>query len=64
VKGEWIIAAPNGHAEFEQRQRDVYFRGEKIRSGKTQWSATWMALAYFYEHVIPTIKPPPIPPKE
>jgi len=55
AKGEWIIAAPNGVAEFEQRQRDIYFRGEKILSGATQWSATWKALAYFYEYVAPTI---------
>jgi len=57
---EWIIAAPNGLAEFELRHHDVYLGGTKLLTGETQWKATWMALAYFYEHIIPTVKPPPI----
>lgn len=61
---EWIIAAPHGLAEFEQRHHDVYFHGKKILSEKTQWDATWKALAYFYEHVVPAIEPLPLSPKE
>ena len=56
----WIISAPNGLAEFEQRGRTVFLDGEELFTGRTQWDATWRALAYFYEKVIPTAPAPPM----
>jgi hypothetical protein len=57
-KGTWIIAAPNDLAKFEQRGREVFLNSKQILSGRTQWHATWAALAYFYSDVVPTIEPP------
>lgn len=54
----WVISAPNQLAEFEQHGKTVLYRGEVVATGRTQWAATWAALAYFYETVVPTIKPP------
>jgi hypothetical protein len=45
----WIIAAPNGTAEFKQVDRTVYYQGEAILTGRTQWAATWRAIAHFYD---------------
>jgi hypothetical protein len=57
---EWIIAAPNGLAEFVLKDRIVFYKGQEVLAASTQWGATWRALAYFYENVIPTVKPPPM----
>jgi hypothetical protein len=57
---EWVIAAPHYLAEFEQHDKTVFYRGEPILTADTQWSATWRALAYFYEKVVPTLVPPPM----
>ena len=59
AKREWIIAAPNGLAEFELHHRTVFYEGEELFTKPTQWRATWCALGYFYEHIIPTVTPPP-----
>ena len=58
--GRWVISAPNEVAEFEQHGRTVFYRGEKILTASTQWAATWAALAYFYEKVVPSLQPPPL----
>lgn len=52
----WIIAAPDDLAEFKQIDRTVYFGVEELFTAKTQWEATWKALAYFYEHIAPNSK--------
>ncbi len=56
----WIISAPNDVAQFEQIDKTVYFQGRQILTAATQWAATWAALAYFYEKVVPTLTPPRI----
>jgi hypothetical protein len=38
----------------------VYYKGEPIHTAETQWSATWRALAYFYDKVIPTLPKQPM----
>lgn len=43
-KSTWVISAPNNLDEFEQRGRVVFYLGEKILEGATQWRATWAAL--------------------
>lgn len=62
-KSVWEIAAPNNLALFLQRGRKVFYKDVEIISAKTQWEATWRALAYFYEKIIPTLTPPPIEPE-
>ena len=57
---KWIISAPNELAEFELHDKTVFYKEEAIFTGKTQWSATWQALAYFYEVVVPSLPVPPI----
>lgn len=57
---QWVIAAPNDLAEFEQHDKTVFYQGKQILEAATQWSATWRTLAYFYEHVIPTVPRPPL----
>lgn len=52
---QWVIAAPNDLAEFEQHDKTVFYQGKQILEAATQWSATWRTLAYFYEHVIPPL---------
>jgi hypothetical protein len=59
-KDVWVIAAPNGLAEFEQRDREVFLNGERLLSGATQWQATWAALAYFYGKIIVKCPVPPL----
>jgi len=59
-KSEWIISAPNGYAEFEQKGRTVFYKGKEILTAETQWRATWGALAHFYEKVAPALPPPPL----
>lgn len=59
-KREWIIRAPNDLAEFEQRHRTIFYRGVEVLTAKTQWLATWGAVAHFYEKVIPTVPLPPL----
>ena len=56
----WVISAPNELAEFEQLDKTIRYRGEVVAAGDTQWAATWAALAYFYEKIIPTLDPPPL----
>jgi hypothetical protein len=56
----WIISAPNAVAEFELQDKTVFYHGELVLTGRTQWAATWATLAYFYEKVVPTLQPPPI----
>ena len=56
----WVIAAPNDLALFEQRHRSVSYNGEVVVTGKTQWSATWGVVSYFYAHIIPTLQKPPL----
>lgn len=60
---QWVISAPNNLAEFEQHDKTVFYKGEAILTAETQWSATWRSLAYFYEHVVPTLAAPPMSPK-
>jgi len=57
---QWIISAPNELAEFEQRGKEVFYRGEKVATGHSQWAATWAAVAYFYDKIVPTLTPPTI----
>lgn len=57
---QWEISAPNELANFQQRDRTVFFKGKEILTGDTQWSATWQTVAYFYEKVLPTLTPPPL----
>ena len=61
---QWVISSPNSHVEFEQHDKTVFFRGKQILTAKTQWAATWRALAYFYEEVVPTLPEPPMSPKK
>ena len=56
----WIISAPNALAEFEQRGTAIFYHGEKVYEGKTQWDATWNALAYFYKNITQTTPKPPV----
>ncbi len=58
--GHWVIAAPYGAAEFEQRGASVAYRGKVVVRAKTQWATTWLALAYFYAEVVPTLPKPPL----
>lgn len=58
----WIIAAPNGLAEFLLVHHAVSYQGREVLVGRTQWDATWKALAYFYSDLVPTLKPPPLEP--
>ena len=57
---EWIISAPNGLAEFEQRGNTVFYKGVQVVTAKTQWLATWGAVGYFYAEVAPVSLPPPL----
>ena len=59
-EGHWVIAAPNDLAEFEQHGHSVSYGGEVVVKAKTQWSATWLALAYFYSQVVPKLPKPPL----
>lgn len=54
----WTIAAPYGLAEFEQRHRTIFYRGQEVLAAATQWDATWKAIAYFYSDVVPQLPPP------
>lgn len=56
----WVISAPNGLAEFVQKDKTVFYQGEQILTAKNQWLATWRTLAYFYENVVPKLKAPPM----
>ena len=60
----WTIAAPNDLAKFEQRDKTVFYNGEVIITAETQWSATWKALAYFYDKIVPTVPKPPMSDKK
>ena len=55
---QWVIAAPNRLAEFEQHDTTVYYNGAVIVQAKTQWQATWGALAHFYGKLLQTLPPP------
>lgn len=57
---QWIISAPNDLVRFEQRDKTVFYKGEAIHTAETQWLATWRALAYFYDQVVPTLPRPAI----
>lgn len=57
---QWIIAAPNSLAVFEQHDNTVFHEGEVIATAATQWLATWSALAYFYRELVPKLPPPPL----
>jgi len=54
----WIIAAPNGLAEFRQVDRTVYLGDRELLTAMTQWEATWRAVAYFYSDLVPTLIAP------
>jgi hypothetical protein len=56
----WIISAPNGLAEFEQRGKSVFYQGAEILAEPTQWLATWSALGYFYAKILPELPAPPL----
>ena len=56
----WIISAPNDLAEFEQRDKVIFYNSEIVYEGSTQWDATWNALAYFYKYVIQVVPRPPM----
>ncbi|MDH6170910.1 hypothetical protein M2282_006090 [Variovorax boronicumulans] len=56
----WTIVAPHGLAEFEQRHRSIFYRGEEVLTAATQWEAIWRAVAYFYSHVVSTLPAPPM----
>jgi len=58
--GHWVIASPNDLAHFEQHGRTIKYNGEVVIEAKTQWSATWLALAYFYSQIVQTLPKPPI----
>jgi hypothetical protein len=55
---QWVIAAPNHLAEFEQHGTTVYYNGVVIVTAQTQWQATWGALAYFYGKLLQELPPP------
>jgi hypothetical protein len=55
---QWIISAPNELAEFEQHGNKILYQGEVVVTARTHWAATWGALAYFYETILPTLTPP------
>jgi|JI9StandDraft_2_1071091.scaffolds.fasta_scaffold35131_2 hypothetical protein len=55
---QWVISAPNDLAEFEQHDRTVFHEGVAIHTAKTQWLATWAALAYFYGQLLPNLPAP------
>lgn len=56
----WIIAAPNGLAEFVQRNRTVFYKDREILTAESQWQATWSALGFFYAKLVPILPKPPI----
>lgn len=59
-KSNWVISAPDNLAEFEQRGKVVFYKGEKILEGSTQWRATWAALGHFYSEILPNLPVPPL----
>jgi hypothetical protein len=59
----WVISAPNELAKFDLRDRTLFHDDRPIHTAATQWAATWYALAYFYEKLIPTVQVPPMDPK-
>lgn len=56
----WIVAAPNGLAEFEQKGTSVFYEGARDLRARTQWHATWGTPAYFYAEVIHKVPVPPM----
>lgn len=56
----WVVAAPNGLAEFEQKGTSVFYEGVRVLRARTQWRATWDTLAYFYAEVIHKLPVPPM----
>lgn len=60
----WVISAPNELAQFDLRDKALAHEGRVIHTAKTQWSATWNALAYFYENVVPTLAVPALIPRD
>lgn len=62
-QGPWRIAAPHRMAEYQLVDKKLYLDGELVLTGRTQWDATWRALAHFYAEVVPALEPPPLSPK-
>ncbi|MEX3839787.1 hypothetical protein [Paraburkholderia sp. BR10882] len=63
-KGPWRIAAPFGMAEYRLVGKKLYLDDNLVLEGKSQWDATWRAIAHFYAEVVPNTLPPPLAPPQ
>ena len=54
-QGPWLIVAPREMATYRLVDKELWLDGEAIYQGRTQWEATWYAVAHFHREVLPKL---------